>query len=113
MVSWNTTVAASGAETLSTMSYWLGQGELPGGARRAREGGDDIVGHHLLPVMELHATAQAEGPALEVVAEGPALGQVGLDDEVFAHARQAVEDEVGVDVLVARRHHHRVERVER
>ena len=88
-------------------------GRRAGRVEQAPEGGDDIVGHHLLPVMELHAAAQAECPALEVVAVGPALGQVGLHDEVFAHARQAVEDEVGVDVLVARRHHHGIEGVER
>ena len=62
-------------------------GRCAGRVEQAPEGGDDVVGHHLLPVMELHAAAQAECPALEVVAVGPALGQVGLDDEVFAHAR--------------------------
>jgi hypothetical protein len=38
MLSWNTTVATSGAETLSTMSYWLRTGDvLAGSSRRLKE----------------------------------------------------------------------------
>ncbi len=83
------------------------------GIEQAAEGGDDVVGRHLLAVVEFHATAQAERPALEIVTVGPALGEIGLDHEVLAHARQPVEGEVRVDVFVACRDHHRVERVER
>ncbi len=73
------------------------------------EEGDDVVGHQFAAVVELHAPAQVERPALEIVRMRPGLRQVGLGGQVLADAGQAVEHQVGVDVFVAARGLHGIE----
>ena len=75
----------------------------------ALHGGDHVVGIENAAVVELDALAQLEGPGLQVVRRGPALGEVGLHRHVRVDARQAVEDEMDVDVFVADRGLGRVE----
>ena len=48
------------------MSYWLRAGATTFGSSNATEEGDHIVGHHLVAIVELHATAELERPSLDV-----------------------------------------------
>ncbi len=74
----------------------LGQRALEGGERvggvlrigQAVDGGDHVVGLHLVAVVELHALADLEGPDRAVLIGLPALGQDRLQPEIGAGDRQ-------------------------
>ena len=71
-----------------------------------------VLGIGLAAVMEFHALADLEGPGLDVVAGGPALGQIGLQLAVAVDFRDAAVDEEVLDVLLTDLGFRRVERIE-
>ena len=62
----NTTVPGSGADTVSTMSYWLRDGAVDAGSIRRRKIVHHVVGHQHGAVVEFDAGPQLEGPRLDV-----------------------------------------------
>ncbi len=78
---------------------------------QAAEHGDHIGRAHHGAVVELDALAQGERPGLQIIAERPFFGEIGLDPLLLVHSRQTVEDEVRIDVLVADGGEHWIEMV--
>ena len=73
---------------------------------------EHVLGVEFAAVMPLHALAQLEGPGLEVVAAGPALGQIGLQLAVPGDLGQAAEHQEVDEIFLADLGLGRIERVD-
>ncbi len=71
-----------------------------------------VIGDERTAVVKLDPLAKMERPSLEVLGGVPALGEIRFNLHLRRHPDQAVEHQVVVDVLLAKRGARRVERVE-